>query len=131
MINEEDFIKLPDIYADIERDRKRIDLMRSRLYSPKGLDTRDKVQSSGGANMLAEIVIDLQQKLDARVDVYEALKAEADDLIKSKLDDDTALVMRLRYIEAITWSEIAAILDYSEATLYRYRRQALDKLFSS
>ena len=130
MINENDFIKLPDIYNELERDRRRVDIMRSRLYSPKGLDTRDKVQSSRGANMLAEIVIDLQQKIDARTEAYEYMKAEADGLIQSKLQDEVALIMRLRYIEAINWSEIAAMLDYSPATLYRYRRQALDILFN-
>ena len=130
-MTKDELLKLPEIYAGIERDRKRIDIMRSRLYSPKGLDTRDKVQSSGGNSMLAETVIDLQQKLDARVREADRLRAEADRMISRELSDsiDLALVMKLRYIQCLSWAHISEWLQYSPATLYRYRREALSILF--
>lgn len=124
-----ELLKLPDIYLRIEQDKQRIHNMRARLYSPKGLDTRDKVQSSGGNGMLAETVIDMQQKLDKRISEFDTLRAEADKMIAGRLKDDTALVMRLRYVDCCNWAEISAMLDYSPATLYRYRRIALDILF--
>lgn len=124
-----ELLALPDMYNRIEQDKLRVHNMRARLYSPKGLDTRDKVQSSGGNNMLAETVIDMQQKLDKRINDFDIMRAEADKLIAGKLADNTALVMRLRYVDCFNWSEISAILDYSPATLYRYRRTALKILF--
>ena len=124
-----ELLALPDMYNRIEQDKLRVHNMRARLYSPKGLDTRDKVQSSGGNNMLAETVIDMQQKLDKRINDFDIMRAEADKLIAGKLSDDTALVMRLRYVDCFNWSEISAMLDYSPATLYRYRRTALKILF--
>ena len=128
-MTEEEFLKLPGIYERIKQDTARIEKMRARLYSPKGLDTRDKVQTSGGSNMLAETVIDLQQKLDAKVEAFNKLTAEAGLMISDNLEGDTALVMRLRYVDCFSWAEISAMLDISEPTLYRYRRVALEIIF--
>lgn len=128
-MTKEELLALPGIYEKIRQDSVRIQKMRARLYSPKGLDTRDKVQSSGGNSMLAEVVIDLQQKLDARADAFNRLTAEAGELISDNLEGNSALVMRLRYVDCFNWSEIAAMLDLSPATLYRYRNAALDLIF--
>lgn len=129
MLTKTEFLSLPELYKQLKKDTERVNNMRDRLYTPKGLDTRDKVQSSG-KSMLAEIVIDMQQKLDARISDFNRMTAEAAAMIADKLDDDTALVIRLRYVECISWSEIQAILDCSPATLYRCRKTAIHVLFN-
>lgn len=130
MLTKTEFLSLPELYKRLKKDTERVNNMRDRLYTPKGLDTRDKVQSSGGKSMLAEIVIDMQQKLDDRMADFNRMKVEAAAMIADKLDDDTALVIRLRYVECISWSEIQAILDCSPATLYRCRKTAIHVLFN-
>lgn len=130
MLTKTEFLSLPVLYKQLKKDTERVNNMRDRLYTPKGLDTRDKVQSSGGKSMLAEIVIDMQQKLDTRKADFNRMKVEAAAMIADKLDDDTALVIRLRYVECISWSEIQAILDCSPATLYRCRKTAIHVLFN-
>ena len=130
MLTKTEFLSLPVLYKQLKKDTERVNNMRDRLYTPKGLDTRDKVQSSGGKSMLAEIVIDMQQKLDDRITDFNRMKVEAAAMIADKLDDDTALVIRLRYVECISWSEIQAILDCSPATLYRCRKTAIHVLFN-
>ena len=129
-MTKDDFLSLPDTYEHIVQESNRIENMRARLYSTQGLDTRDKVQSSGGSSMLAEIVIDAQQELDNRMSDFYAMVSEADKLIAARLDGNEAQVMRLRYVGCIGWAEISAMLDLSKATLYRYRNTALEILFN-
>lgn len=129
-MTKDELLKLPDMAASIANEGKRIEAMRARLYSPKGLDTRDKVQSSGGNNMLAETVIDLQNKLDARIEKYEQLRAEAYVMIERALTGDMYYVMSLRYVDALSWAEVASIVNVSAATVYRKHRAALSKLFN-
>ena len=129
-MTKEELLTLPDIYEHIVQESNRIANMRAKLYSTQGLDTRDKVQSSGGSNMLAEIVIDAQQELDKEQESFYAMAAEAKKMIRDKLDGNEATVMELRYVGCIGWAEISAMLDLSKATLYRYRNTALELMFN-
>ena len=129
MITKADFIAIPARYAEIERDRKRVAAMRARLYSPKGLDTREKVQSSGHDSMLADTVIDMQQKVDEKAEAFNEVIAEAEQLIYEHLTGDLLFIMRLRYVDVLSWEDISKVSLYSPATLYRYRREAIAILF--
>lgn len=131
MISREDFLSIPKVAKEIQDEENRIAVMRSKLYSPRGLDTSDKVQSSGSQTALADIVIDMEQKLEARETELERLQVQAQELIQGSelLDGDTIVLMLLRYTANARWSDIAETMHYGIATIYRMHSSAIDILF--
>ena len=126
----EELLSIPRRAQDIADEQNRIEVMKAKLYSPRGLDTSDKVQSSGSQTALADIVIDMEQRLDTKRQELSKLREEAANLIyKADIDDDERVVLALRYTEIMTWHEITSAIHYSIATAYRIHRAALDKLF--
>lgn len=125
-----DFLSMPELYKKIEHDQAVVNAMRARLYSPKGLDTREKVQASASGPELNDIVIDMQIRIDKQVAYLDGLRKEAEALINSKVTGDEQLILLLHYVDFISWADIVAITDKSPATVYRYRSGAIDKLFN-
>lgn len=128
----EQFTGLPDMAADIKKRAAQVQRLRIRVTSPKGLDTREKVQSSGGTNNMADVLIDMTADLDALTCQYNDLKAEAADLIDAKLSEYPELILlaTLRYLNNSKWSDITAVLGYSPATVYRMNDQTIDIIFN-
>ena len=131
MISKEEFLSIPKMARDIAEEKNRIAVMRAKLYSPRGLDTSDKVQSSGSQTALADIVIDKEQRLESRVCELDRLREEAERIILGNdiLSDDEIMLMLLRYSDCKTWREITETIHYGIATTYRMNRNALDILF--
>ena len=130
MLTREELLSIPRKARDIADEENRIEALRAKLYSPRGLDTSDKVQSSGSQTALADVVIDMRQRLDTKEQELSRLRAEAINLIHgADIDDDERVVLMLRYTECAAWSEITAAIHYSAATVYRIHHAALDKLF--
>lgn len=127
----EQFIALPDMAADIQRRAAQVNRLRARLTSPKGLDTREKVQSSGGNNNMADVLIDMAAELDNIRAIYQKQLEEAQDLIDDRLKSypDLILLTSLRYLSNRPWSDIRAIMGYSNATIFRKHDAALAILF--
>ena len=128
----EQFTGLPDMAAEIKRRAAQVQRLRVRITSPKGLDTREKVQSSGGGNNMADVLIDMTADLDALTIQYNGLKAEAGDIIDAKLKEYPELILltTLRYLSNNKWSDIVAVLGYSPATIYRMNDTAIDIMFN-
>lgn len=128
----EQFIALPDMAADIQRRAAQVNRLRSRLTTPKGLDTREKVQSSGGNNNMADVFIDMAAELDNIRSIYQKQREEAQDLIDDRLKSypDLILLTSLRYLSNRPWSDIIAIMGYSSATIFRKNDTALAILFN-
>ena len=127
----EQFIALPDMAADIQRRAAQVNRLRARLTSPKGLDTREKVQSSGSNNNMADVLIDMAAELDNIRSIYQKQLEEAQDLIDDRLKSypDLILLTSLRYLSNRPWSDISAIMGYSAATIFRKHDTALAILF--
>ena len=134
MISREELLSIPQMAREIENEDARIETMRSRLYSPKGLDTTETVQSSGSnQNALADVVIDLQQKLDEKKMELVRLQNEVVEMIYHELDleDRERIIFLLRYTErCLGWKDIAAMTHYAESTVYRKHEQVLGKIYS-
>ena len=136
-ISKKELLSIPPKIEEINRRRDRIAALRQKLYSPKGMDTNEKVQTSAGETaMLADIVIDMEAELERDAEDLNELRAEAAKIIET-LPEEPRYVMRLRYLdedhngEPTTWSwtEIARLMYYSEATAHRRHGEALDILF--
>ena len=131
MVSREDFLAIPRMAKEIADEENRIAVMRSKLYSPKGLDTSEKVQSSGSQSHLADIVIDMEQALEEKKRELDWLKTEALTLVDEteELSGEERAIMVLRYEEDRTWPEITETIHYAVATVFRMHRTALDKIF--
>lgn len=129
-MTKEEFLSIPKRAREIEDEDNRIEVMKSKLYSPRGLDTNEKVQSSGSQTALADVVIDMEQRLEAKKIELSRLRAEALQMIYGAyLTDSERLVLMLRYTEDSAWSEITEAIHYSVATVFRIHRAAVEKLF--
>lgn len=129
-MTKEEFLSIPKMAREIEDEDNRIEVMKSKLYSPRGLDTNEKVQSSGSQTALADVVIDMEQRLEAKKIELSRLRAEALQMIYGAyLTDSERLVLMLRYTEDSAWSEITEAIHYSVATVFRIHRAAVEKLF--
>ena len=128
----EEFIALPDMAAEIWRRSQQIQRLKSRLTSPKGLDTREKVQSSGSGSNMADVMVDMQADVDIMLSVYNSMIEEASELIDDKLKGypELMLLTSLRYLKSRKWSEITAIMGYAPSTVFRMKDQALALLFN-
>ena len=129
----EDFIALPDMAAEIQKRTAQVQRLRSRLTSPKGLDTREKVQTSGGNNNMADVMVDMAAELDALTCIYRDKLDEAAELIDTKLKDYPELILltSLRYIKGAKWSDVTAVMGYSTSTVFRMKDQALELIFNN
>ena len=131
MITREDFLSIPRIAKELRDEKNRIEVIRGKLYSPRGLDTNEKVQSSGGQTALADVVIDLEQKLDLKEMELGRLQEQAKDAVlgSDTLSGEQVMLMILRYVDCAGWSEITETLHYSIATVYRMHRESLEIIF--
>lgn len=130
IMTREELLSIPRKVRDIADEEYRIETLKAKLFSPRGLDTNEKVQSSGSQTALADIVIDMEHKLDLKKQALGKLRAEAMNMIYgADLTEDESVVLMLRYTEFMTWPEITEVVHYASATVFRIHRKAVDKLF--
>ena len=131
MITREDFLSIPRLARELRDERDRIEVIKSKLYSPRGLDTSDKVQSSGSQTALADVVIDMEQRLEHREWELGRLQEQAKCAVlgSDTLSGEQVMLMILRYVDCAGWSEITETLHYSIATVYRMHRESLEIIF--
>lgn len=116
-------------YRSIESIERRIQKLRETLERttqalsgmPHGSDGADKM-----ASMTADIV-DLMTKLDLRRIRCEVGMQKVDDAF-DKLPDQQRRVMRLRYIDGMSWNRIKKVTHYEIAHLMRIQAAALERL---
>lgn len=124
----EELEMIPKMAREIEHEKDKIQAMRTRLTSPKGLDTRDKVQTSGSEISLADVVIDAQQMLDKKEQKLRVYQDDARILIK-RLEGEDWQLMTLRYVMALEWTDISRMMNYSARTIYRMHSRVMAELF--
>lgn len=109
---------------------KELEQLRLILTSVPSIDfSKEKVQ--GGklpgdkiSNIIAKIV-DLEKQIKDEIDRFVDLKKEIHDAIEAVKNPKERLVLRCRYIEFLTWREIAERTNYSIKQVYRIHSQAL------
>lgn len=102
--------------------------LRSSLTSTGSQLKQDKVQTSGPKNTLEETItkiIDLEAKINARIDELVSMKQEAFTMINRIPDLDQQNVLIARYIDGKKWLDIAFDLNFSISQVYKIHGKAL------
>ena len=131
MIEKNELLNIPTLAREVENEQARIDSMRSMLTSPKGFDSRERVQSSGSQqNALVDVIIDLEQQLDEKRGMLKALEREArQTFARAGLTGEDSALMILRYVQAYSWETVEQMLHYSRATIFRRHSDIIKRLY--
>lgn len=131
MIGKSELLMIPELAREVESEAARIDDMRARLTSPKGFDSREKVQTSGAQNSaLVDVIIDLEQQLDEKRSMLSVLKRQAQaTFLNAHLQGEDSALMVLRYVEAYSWETVAELMHYGRATMFRRHKEILERLY--
>lgn len=116
-------------YRSIGNLERRIEALRETLERttpqldgmPHGSDGSDKM-----ATITASIV-DLEKKLDQRR-VNCELEMQIAETVIDTLPDQQRLVMRLRYIEGLSWKQVAEKSNYDKRHCQRIHKRALERM---
>lgn len=102
--------------------------LRSSLTSTGSQLKQDKVQTSGPKNTLEETItkiIDLEAKINARIDELVSMKQEAFTMINRIPDLDQQNILIARYIQNMKWDSIADEMDHEIRWVYKTHGKAL------
>ena len=102
--------------------------LRSSLTSTGSQLKQDKVQTSGPKNTLEETItkiIDLEAKINARINELVSMKQEAFTMISKVPDLDQQNVLVGRYIQLKKWEDLAAEFEYTTQWLFEIHGKAL------
>lgn len=83
---------------------------------------------SGIADKTGDIAVriaDLDRLIGSKLDILIALRIRIEQAIAALPDETDALLMRLRYINCLQWSEIEREMDYCYGTLALRHKKAL------
>lgn len=75
-------------------------------------------------NIIGKIV-DLERQINAEIDSFIDLKKEIHDVIEAVKNPNERLVLRYRYIEFLTWEQVAERMNYSIKQVHRIHSEAL------
>ena len=112
----------------IARLKSTVATLRAGLTSQNYELSADKVQTSGPSNRLEDAMIkilDLEDKIQARIAELSAMRDEAFDRIGRIPDLDQQNVLIARYCEDKKWEKIALELNFSISQVYRIHGAAL------
>lgn len=102
--------------------------LRSSLTSTGSQLKQDKVQTSGPKNTLEETItkiIDLEAKINARIDELVSMKQEAFTMINRIPDLDQQNILIGRYIQLKKWEDISEELNYSMQWVFELHGKGL------
>lgn len=131
MIGKSELLNIPQLAREVEAEENRIETMRAHLVSPKGFDSRERVQSSGSQqNALVDVIIDLEQQLEEKKETLAVLERQAQELIKSRgLTGEEHALMVMRYVQACSWEVIERLMNYSRATVFRRHNDIIRSIY--
>lgn len=110
----------------ISNDIKELEKLNSLKYCIRSPNFDEKVQSSvRNDNDLIERIVDLETEVNSNISSLIELRESYKKKISS-LDNEYGILLNLRYIQCLEWSEIAKIMHRSKQTVYRLHGQALD-----
>ena len=123
-----ELLNLPNDEKNIIQLENRIKELKARLYSPQEMNFDEKVKATGHpAGNLAETVIDLENDLKRRKAEIKTKKETACRIFK-RLDPEHRAIMKLYYVDGLTWHAIADFMILSPAQIFRKRNEAIQTL---
>lgn len=114
----------------IKSEQRELDSLRELSTSLQSQDTsKDRVARSrdGSASFTKTVdkIADLEAEINREIDRYVDLKKEIRRVIDDVSDMDKKMCLRYRYIEFMTWEEIAEKMNYSVMQVTRIHGRAL------
>lgn len=89
----------------------------------------DKVQTSRNADApfvrSVEKILQMEAEINREIDRLVALKEQIRSVIAAVPDSNERLVLRLRYIQGLTWEQIGLEMNANERTIRRWHGKAL------
>ena len=115
---------------NIERDMEELQRLESRAEKitsmvsdmPKGGNQGDRLQLA--VDRICELKVSLKQRIDAAVEK----RKEIETVIETLEDKTLQLLLRYRYIDGMTWEQIAVKMDYCWRQVVRLHGSALSKI---
>lgn len=122
-------------YIDIKKERedlaRKIKELEWEKYGPRSQRMDGMPRSGAGESYVLEEQIDKGDKL---LELYRAKKAELDLALVAiehaieKLEPRERRLVRLHYIDGLTWEQVTVAMDYSWRQVHRIHSSALEKL---
>jgi DNA-directed RNA polymerase specialized sigma subunit len=127
-VTKEELKQYRSLGKEIDLLEEEIQRIRASLFSAPKLDGMPK--SNYAADRTAETiakVVDLETKLRDKIDSYISLRTQIEITIES-LSSNERLLMRCRYIEGMSFEEIAVAMHYTFRHVTRMHGWALQKM---
>lgn len=112
----------------IESDKRELERLYNQAAGLSGINLSERVQGSavnGSVDGIIDKINELKCKINEELKNCIALKNEIWDVINAVINDDERLLLRLRYIEFMRWTDISLKMRYSERRTYEIHEQAL------
>lgn len=115
----------------INSDLAELQNLRSLSISISSDMSKERVQSTKRPDKIGSIVakiVDLENEINAEINQFVDLKKEIRDKINLLTNRNQQLVLRLRYIEFLTWEQVAKRMTYSMKQVFRIHGEAIKNL---
>lgn len=125
----EEFEQIPQLDKELIGKKDRLERLRSKA-SCMGPRVGEFVQSSPSSpgNAYLELAADLSKDVLSDEKKLRELKDEARRLI-STLDGVDKEVLTQRYVQCLSWDEVASCMNYHVRWLHKLAQKAIEKLF--
>ena len=122
-------IRLLDV--QINHRIKQADDIRAKAFLLSAVDTtKDKIQTSPSSDAGLRYVdryVDMEREIDALIDKYIDTKNRIIGEIHALEDERFVRVLYYRYVEYLTYNDIAERMNYSKDYVFRLHREALQE----
>ena len=122
-------IRLLDV--QINHRIKQADDIRAKAFLLSAVDTtKDKIQTSPSSDAGLRYVdryVDMEREIDALIDKYIDIKNRIIGEIHALEDERFVRVLYYRYVEYLTYNDIAERMNYSKDYVFRLHREALQE----
>ena len=115
---------------DIERDMEELQRLKSRAEKitssvsgmPKGGNQGDRLQ------LAVDRICELEERLNGKIDAAVKRRKEMEAAITTVEDKTLQLLLQYRYIDGMTWEQIAVKMNYDYRWILRLHGRALTRL---
>ena len=132
MITREELQAIPYTAKRIERAQAHLDYLHEKatcIPSPSG-SYGDKVQHSPSnrGNIYIEAAVDLESEIKLLEAELESMKVQAELWIATVKDKTTRKILTYRYIDCMTWDDVADLVGYTVRHTHRLANDAVEKM---
>lgn len=115
----------------IEFKIREINYLRELAQKVTPVISEDKVQTGFNGDKLGDTIaklVDIESQINAQIDKYIEIRDEVNRMIDTLENADQRLILRLRYLEFMSWDCIETSYPYSRSTIFRLHKQGLKEL---